>query len=1232
MKKRWLSVIAFALLICMLLPMAFACGKRDNTDTSTGTSDTTTDTSTGTGTDSNTNTNTNTGTGTNTDTNTDSGTGEEDDEPTGGASVLESQSAPVVKYLRIAEIGENSVTVKFNLVGEANRFEIRTSDKEITDKNYEKATVVDCEVTGDGVIKTVVIPNIVADRDNATFISVKASNDSYESNYDTVRAGGIYLVELDPTHPQQIGNGETNRSLIELIDEQTIVGDPYREEYDYLPESRPGRFWDEQGTVYFNHTTTATHERFGTQLAPIIDLFYVHYIDNVMVYYPDITYDVIVRVSKDAANFNTPEDWDEEYILKRYVDQVANDLEYYVTVLVNDGRETNNSTADVIKKEYDHFRQGLGTQWLEIQQNGKLSDEEKKAQQNAIVAAEIAAQRQYFAALVAALKDNTSTAEIGNILDTMYQNTVRKTTGPVEMTVTIDSTTVTFSYAHPKTGAQVDEKYDYTIVNDKVVVTKAGNPVDETTVAFTQTEGALTSVVYNGRYFDLVFNGSSDEDEAGIDGTYKAADPLYIPASKLLEDLVTLLEEIRENAMSDDSYRSTFTAELAAAISTADKACGLAYDAVPYTPTNLLKEISDGFEYQMIEPYYFNRIDIDKEVRYVQIEFKDGEAPSEVLVYGYSLCEDEEMLIQDTVHQLPTVGEMMGQCGFVAGGGGNCTIEQLACSYVIREYHNVGWSYSIGSFPGKAVNLVNTVVGNFDSAYKAYSEAGFLVVPCLQWNEASAPARIYDDFEGKLSTTVASWEEKYLPENYAAYADLIYQYAARYGSSKMGYLVENMIAHSDATPGATAGRGQIQWIELGNEPNGEDAAGATPYQLAALTSAAYDGHQRTLLSHVYNPNSFSYPFGGKNADPDIKLAIAGLAGIQDRYIMSMAYWMRANRTDGSIAMDAFNVHTYFGKYFTMNDQTIIVGVSPEEYGLVDAMSRLVEFRNKYYPDVEVWLTEFGWDTNQSYETMTSAHAYDTKDLNGDGIISEYEMVMRGREIQGMWLVRAYILLSSCGVDKATMYMCEDASSDEVGAIGKYGTCGIWAEARMPETRYQIFDAKITEVVDKETVVVAEAEVYKVVTVELNEKGEEVEVTKYYRTDNHEPFANNLDTTKQKLTTESKMEAKDGYYYMYTLQNALGDMRFVKEIASGNDDVWVYEFADGKGKVGYAVWCPTSNGTVVENYQLVINGSEATLIETDSKNADIDGVHTNLEITNNTVSITVSENPVYVIVK
>ena len=101
------------------------------------------------------------------------------------------------------------------------------------------------------------------------------------------------------------------------------------------------------------------------------------------------------------------------------------------------------------------------------------------------------------------------------------------------------------------------------------------------------------------------------------------------------------------------------------------------------------------------------------------------------------------------------------------------------------------------------------------------------------------------------------------------------------------------------------------------------------------------------------------------------------------------FWCKYNRKDGKLPFDVINAHCYCGKKLDekgvaelvdvnlvdRGDQTgnIFVGVSPEEYGLVDAMSALVEFRDKYYPDVEVWLTEFGWDTNESYETMTSSH-------------------------------------------------------------------------------------------------------------------------------------------------------------------------------------------------------------------------------------------------------------------
>ena len=942
MKKRWLSVILIVLSLCLVLPIVAACGggKTPNTDTSSDS----TDTSGGNG----------------------GGNG------SGGAQVLESKSTPVVKFLRIAEIGNNSVTVKFNLVGEADSFEIRTGAKQIketlteselkqkeerrTVMAYADATVFeDYTITGDGAIKTVVLNGIKASANDKVYIAVKAQNDFGTSALDTVRAGGIEMITLDHNNPQQLYNGEKNGGLIQLIDEQTVVGDPLHGKIDDVPISRIEQFWYEEGHVFHNYVKTFTDERYGTQLAPIIDLEYVHYVDTVMIYYGAKTYDLIVRASKDAANFNTPEAWD-------------------------------------------------------------------------------------------------------------------------------------------------------------------------------------------------------------------------------------FVQEFKAEDIKTNNYLS---------------------------------------------------VKIDAEIRYVQVEFKDGQAPYEVLVYGYQVAEDENMLIQEPTHKLPTVGEMMGQCGFVAGGGGNCTIEQLSCSYVVREYHNLGWSYSLGSFPGKAAKFVNTVVGNFDQAYKDYSEAGLLVIPCLQWNEQSMPARVYDEFDNKLSNKIATWEEKYLPSSYAAYADVMYQYAARYGSSKMGYLVENILIHSDATPeNNEVGRGYIEWLEFGNEPNGEDSAGTTPYQAAALQSAAYDGHQRTILSHIYNPNSFSYPFGAKTADPDIKVATAGFAGIQDRYIMTMAYWMRANRTDGCIAMDAFNVHTYFGKYFYMNDQSIIVGVSPEEYGLVDAMSALVQYRDKYYPDVEVWLTEFGWDTNQSYETMTSAHAYDTEDLNGDGEISEYEKVMRAREIQGMWLVRAYILLASCGVDKATMYMCEDATDNEVGAIGKYGTCGIWTAKRTAnDDHYLIYDATPHDLGGDPIDITFE--VYEVKTSAYDEEqGKEVEIKKYYRVDNGVEVALKSADNPSGITvnTSYKMEAKAAYYYMYTLKNALGDMTFTKEIDSGNKDVWVYEFTNGQGKVGYAVWCPTSNSTVVENYELIIDGSKATLIETDYKNEDTDGVSTNLQITNNKVSITVSENPVYVIVE
>ncbi len=591
-------------------------------------------------------------------------------------------------------------------------------------------------------------------------------------------------------------------------------------------------------------------------------------------------------------------------------------------------------------------------------------------------------------------------------------------------------------------------------------------------------------------------------------------------------------------------------------------------------------EAWDGVHYSNEAPNTkgWTKIPVQKETRYVQIGFVDGKAPTEVLVYGYATGDGDD--IGTTQRKLPTINDFMGACGFTASGGGNCTPEQLACFGVLREYVNLGWVYSWSQFPGKPTTVAKSSMADFDKNYgSTYKD--LIVIPCLQWNEGSNPARYYDRLKGKLSAEIASEESKFLPETYAAYADVAYQYAARYGSCRMGYLLDAVSAHSMGTP--KAGLNYLQWIELGNEPNGEDQNGATPYQLAALTSAAYDGHQRTILTDVFNPDDFTYFFGAKNADPDFKVAMAGLAGIGSNYISSMVYWMKANRTDGCIAMDAFNVHTYFGKSFELNGQIITVGVSPEEYGLIDEMSRLVEFRDKYYPNVEVWITEFGWDTNQSYETPTSAHAY-----------AEYS----GREVQAMWLARAYLLLSASGVDKATMYMCEDAgTTDDRFAYGKYGTCGIFA----PKFKDTYENGKLVN----------------------------VEVVK-------DEWGNAIN------------EAKESYYILYTLKNALGNMSFQRELVSGNDDVWIYEYADDEGNYGYALWCPTSNGTKVDGYKLYVGDNEnATLISNnfeehravreewgeiiEGHTYTTEGDRTNLVAENGYVSVNVSENPVYVIV-
>ena len=422
----------------------------------------------------------------------------------------------------------------------------------------------------------------------------------------------------------------------------------------------------------------------------------------------------------------------------------------------------------------------------------------------------------------------------------------------------------------------------------------------------------------------------------------------------------------------------------------------------------------------------WNEIKINGEARFVQVIFKDGEAPSEMVVRGYQSGAGDD--VSKDQRPLPTIGEMMGMNGFVASGDGNTPIDSVSCTNVLREYHNIGWTYTMGAYPGQA-SFFSGWMGNFDSEYSRYSSQGINVIPCLQWDVKNVSMSYKVDANGNPikngdSYVPASFREKFDPNTYFQYADAMFAFAGRYGSNASSGLSDILASHTQRS--VKVGLNYIRWIELGNEPDGYwngVHSYLSAYQLAALTSAGYDGHGGSIPVQ-----SDRYHLGAKNADPNMRVAMAGIADTNGAYIKAMLYWMKANREDGSIAIDAFNVHKYLTKQITLsNGVTVSVGISPEEGDLAGQMADLIAFRNKYYSDREVWLSEFGWDTNQSYGTQTSAHAY-----------GEYT----GRQVQAMWLTRAYLLLSATGVDKAMMYMCEDTGTVEEEAVGKYATAGV----------------------------------------------------------------------------------------------------------------------------------------------------------------------------------------------
>lgn len=443
--------------------------------------------------------------------------------------------------------------------------------------------------------------------------------------------------------------------------------------------------------------------------------------------------------------------------------------------------------------------------------------------------------------------------------------------------------------------------------------------------------------------------------------------------------------------------------------------------------------------------------------------------------------------------------------------------EAVGC---VREYRPWGWN---------GVTDLQTPIswatlrdGNSDDYYRKLKDMGVDCVPCIHRHvDAKNQAERIPDFGG----------DPVKPETYRVMADYSFQYVARYGSRK---IPDRLLRTTEAAP-KKSGLGLIRYFENWNEGNrewGDPGEHFNPYVFSAFCSASYDGHLGTM----------GEGFGVKQADPDMKYVFGGLVGLSLSYIQAMKLWSDYYR-NGSFPADVINVHHYCNTRGKQHPKETAYGISPEEDGLKEKLEKLVKWRNANLPDKEIWLTEFGWDTDpNTYQSAAKGHK-----LYPGGITMN--------EIQGQWLVRAYLAGSAAGLDRMMMFLANDIKGY---TLGVYGSCGFF-------------------------------------------------------------------------TVDG--EYKPSWYYVKTMKTALAGMVFDAECASGNKDICVYRYKDrNTGKLAYALWCPTSDGTRKDRYQLRLDypsAKEAVQVSLEDKK-DF-GEKRTLSVKAGKVEVDVSERPVFILV-
>ena len=177
-----------------------------------------------------------------------------------------------------------------------------------------------------------------------------------------------------------------------------------------------------------------------------------------------------------------------------------------------------------------------------------------------------------------------------------------------------------------------------------------------------------------------------------------------------------------------------------------------------------------------------------------------------------------------------------------------------------------------------------------------------------------------------------------------------------------------------------------------------------------MHSAVFDGHEMRLGAGV----------GILNADPTMKVVMSGLARFQHAVdtVKEIQLWAEYHRTDKRFPAHVINVH----KYCFDEEQTVTPALGPEECYDDAEIRKLVAWRDSSAPHLEVWMTEFGYDT--------SPHSPNRVAIYG---------AHSANEVQAMWIARAFIILAGQKLDRAHQFMLADVVE---GGYTQFETSGL----------------------------------------------------------------------------------------------------------------------------------------------------------------------------------------------